>query len=134
MNEAIAYLPGLSPVAGKDVRARFDGGQTRSFSFVDDMVEGLIRLMNAPDAVMGPINLGNPHEVSIGELAEKVIAVTGSESEIVYKPLPPDDPVRRRPDITLAKEKLGWEPKEPLEEGLMKTVAYVTRQLEAGAA
>lgn len=101
-----------------------DGSQTRSFCYVDDLIEGFLRLMDSPDDVTGPMNLGNPGEFTIKELAEKVVALTGSSSEIVYKPLPKDDPERRRPDISLAKERLGWEPKVKLEEGLGRTVEY----------
>jgi UDP-glucuronate decarboxylase len=100
-----------------------DGGQTRSFCYVSDMVEGLIRLMNSDDFI-GPVNLGNPTEFSIADLARLVLEITGSEAEIVYTALPQDDPVQRCPDITLAKEKLKWEPVIPLREGLEQTVAY----------
>ncbi|MDO9124778.1 MAG: SDR family oxidoreductase [Deltaproteobacteria bacterium] len=101
-----------------------DGSQTRSFCYVDDMVDGLIRLMNTPDDFTGPVNLGNPIEISILELAEKIIRMTGSKSKITFKPLPADDPKQRQPLIELAKEKLGWTPEVPLEEGLKKTIAY----------
>jgi UDP-glucuronate decarboxylase len=101
-----------------------DGSQTRSFCYVDDMVDGLIRLMNSPDDFTGPVNLGNPDEISILELAEKIIRMTGSKSKITFKPLPADDPKQRQPLIELAKEKLGWTPEVPLEEGLKKTIAY----------
>ena len=101
-----------------------DGSQTRSFCYVDDMVDGLIRLMNSPDDFTGPVNLGNPDEISILELAEKIIRMTGSKSKITFKPLPADDPKQRQPLIDLAKEKLGWTPEVPLEEGLKKTIAY----------
>jgi UDP-glucuronate decarboxylase len=100
-----------------------DGSQTRSFCYVSDMMEGCIRMMEREDFI-GPVNLGNPHEFSIRELAELVIEITGSASEIVYKPLPEDDPVQRRPDISLAMEKLDWEPQVNLREGLEKTVDY----------
>jgi len=90
-----------------------DGTQTRSFCYVDDMVEGIIKMMNSPDDFTGPVNLGNPEEYRIIDLAKKIIDLTGSRSKIVFKPLPQDDPKRRRPEITLAKEKLGWEPKTP---------------------
>ncbi|MCX8118424.1 MAG: SDR family oxidoreductase [Desulfobacterota bacterium] len=106
-----------------------DGSQTRSFCYVDDMIEGLIRLMETPDDFTGPVNLGNPEEVSILELAEKIISLTGSKSKMVFKPLPPDDPKQRRPLIDLAKEKLGWAPQVPLEEGLKRTIAYFEEQL-----
>lgn len=101
-----------------------DGSQTRSFCYVDDMVDGLIRLMESPEEVTGPINLGNPDEFTIMELAELVLELTGSKSEIQFEPLPKDDPVRRRPDITRAKNLLGWAPKVPLREGLRKTIDY----------
>ncbi len=101
-----------------------DGSQTRSFCYVDDMVEGLIRLMESPEDVTGPINLGNPDEFTILELAELVLELTGSRSEIRFEPLPKDDPVRRRPDITRARQLLGWSPTVPLREGLRKTIDY----------
>jgi len=101
-----------------------DGSQSRSFCYVDDLIEGLLRLMDTPAAVTGPVNLGNPSEFTILELAEKVRELTGSRSEIVFRPLPQDDPLQRRPDIGRARELLGWEPKVPLEEGLTRTIAY----------
>jgi UDP-glucuronate decarboxylase len=101
-----------------------DGNQTRSFCYVDDMIEGLIRLMNSPDKVTGPINLGKPSEFKIIELAEKVVELTASRSEITFKPLPADDPMKRQPDITLARDVLGWEPEVSLEHGLRKTIDY----------
>ena len=101
-----------------------DGLQTRSFCYVDDLIDGLIRLMNTASDVTGPINIGNPVEFTILELAEKIIALTGSKSEILYRPLPQDDPLQRKPDISLAKKMLGWEPHIHLEEGLEKTIAY----------
>ncbi len=100
-----------------------DGSQTRSFCYVDDMVEGMIRLMDQ-DEHTGPMNLGNPDERSIKEIAELIIEMTGSSSEIIYKPLPKDDPIRRKPDITLAKSHLGWEPQVKLEDGLPKAIEY----------
>ena len=106
-----------------------DGSQTRSFCYVDDMVHALIGLMDTPDNVTGPINLGNPDEFTILELAELVLELTNSDSEIVFKPLPQDDPVRRRPDISLAKEKLGWSPKIKLRQGLVKTIEYFDKLL-----
>jgi UDP-glucuronate decarboxylase len=110
------------------------GSQSRSFCFVSDLVEGFVRMMNASKAnVTGPINLGNPHEFTIAELAEKVLALTGSNSQLVYKPLPSDDPVRRQPDITRAKAELqDWEPSIQLEEGLLSTIAYFRKQLLEG--
>jgi UDP-glucuronate decarboxylase len=104
-----------------------DGSQTRSFCYVDDLVEGLILLMNSKEAVTGPINLGNPKEFTILELAQKIIDITGSRTQIVHKPLPQDDPRQRKPDITLAQKELCWTPSIPLAEGLKKTVAYFER-------
>ena len=108
-----------------------DGGQTRAFCYVDDLIEGAMRLMAAGDEVTGPVNLGNPHEISIRELADTVIEITGSKSKIEYRPLPVDDPVQRCPDISLAREVLKWEPKVPLKEGLGRTVAYFDELLKA---
>lgn len=108
-----------------------EGQQTRSFCYVDDLVEGFIRMMdNTPDEYTGPVNVGNPGEFTILELAEKVIVLTGSKSKIERLPLPPDDPTQRKPDITIAREKLGWEPTIMLEEGLKKTIAYFDQQLK----
>ena len=109
---------------GQDITIYGDGSQTRSFCYVDDLVDGLIRLMESEQGVIGPINLGNPGEFSIKELAEKVVAMTGSGSEIIYEPLPEDDPTQRKPDITQAEKKLGWEPAVVLDEGLPKTIEY----------
>ena len=109
---------------GSDITIFGDGMQTRSFCYRDDLVEGFIRLMGADDEVTGPINLGNPGEYTIKQLAELIIEITGSESQMVYKPLPADDPTRRQPDITLARKHLGWEPTVPLREGLEKTIAW----------
>ena len=110
-----------------------DGGQTRAFCYVDDLIEGAMRLMAAGDEVTGPVNLGNPHEISIRELADTVIEITGSKSKIEHRPLPTDDPVQRCPDISLARKVLKWEPKVPLKEGLGRTVAYFDELLKAGA-
>jgi UDP-glucuronate decarboxylase len=107
-----------------------DGSQTRAFCFVDDMIEGFLRLMNTADDVTGPVNIGNPHEIPVSELAERIIALTGSRSRIVYKPLPEDDPTQRCPDITLARRLLGWEPTIPLDEGLSRTIGYFERLLQ----
>ena len=107
-----------------------EGQQTRSFCYVDDLVEGLIRLMNSPDQLVGPVNLGNPGEFTILELANKVIELTCSRSEIIFKPLPQDDPRQRKPDITLAKKELRWQPSVGLEEGLNKTITYFERLIE----
>jgi len=112
----------------QDITVYGEGTQTRSFCYVDDLIEGIVRLMDSPDDVTGPVNLGNPVEFSILELAQKTIHLTGSKSKIVFKPLPSDDPRQRQPDITLAREQLGWNPSMQLEEGLVKTVEYF-RQL-----
>jgi UDP-glucuronate decarboxylase len=101
-----------------------DGSQTRSFCYVDNLIEGFVRLMGSADDFLGPVNLGHPVEFTIKELAEHVVELTGSKSELVYRPLPTDDPLQRKPDITLAKEKLGWEPDIQLKDGLIKTIAY----------
>ena len=106
-----------------------NGKQTRSFCYVDDLIDGFIRVMDTPDDFIGPVNLGNPSEFSILELAEMVIALTGSKSEIVSRPLPSDDPTRRRPDIALARKHLGWEPKMPIEQGLKPTIYYFDQLL-----
>jgi len=111
-------------LSGEDITVYGDGSQTRSFCYCDDLIEGLLRVMDAPDDFIGPVNLGNPDEFTIKELAELIIELTGSRSRIRYAPLPADDPVRRRPDITLARTRLGWEPKVPLREGLQRTIAW----------
>jgi UDP-glucuronate decarboxylase len=121
----------IQALKGEDITVYGDGTQTRSFCYVDDMVDGLVRLMNTPDDFTGPVNLGNPSEISILELAEKVLKITKSRSKIVFKPLPKDDPVRRCPDITQAKEKLSWKPETNLGEGLKKTVDYFKKVLSA---
>ena len=114
----------VQALQGQDITLYGDGEQTRSFCYVDDLVEGLIRLMESPDGVTGPINLGNPGEFTIKELAETVIDLTGSKSKMVNKPLPQDDPRQRQPDITRAKTQLDWEPTIALRAGLEKTIAY----------
>lgn len=113
----------LQALAGKNITIYGDGSQTRSFCYVDDMMEGILAMMNTPD-FPGPVNLGNPGEFTMIELAEKVIAMIGTDSKLVFFPLPSDDPKQRQPDITLAKEKLGWEPKICLDEGLRKTISF----------
>ncbi len=113
----------VQALQNKPITVYGQGEQTRSFCYVDDLVEGLLRLMDN-DEITGPVNLGNPGEFTIRQLAELVLELTGTSSSIVYKPLPPDDPVRRRPDITLAQSRLKWSPTVPLREGLAKTVAY----------
>ena len=109
---------------GENITIFGDGSQTRSFCYRDDLVDGIIRLMNGPDDFIGPVNLGNPGEFTIRELAELVLELTGSASQLIYEPLPADDPVRRRPDISLAKAKLGWQPKIALREGLERTIEW----------
>ena len=109
---------------GEDITVFGDGSQTRSFCYRDDLIEGLLRMMAGPDDFIGPVNLGNPDEFTILELAKLVIEFTGSRSRIIHKDLPVDDPTRRRPDITLAKSKLGWQPQTPLRAGLEKTIAW----------
>jgi UDP-glucuronate decarboxylase len=117
----------VQALLGRDITMYGDGKQTRSFCYVDDLVDGLMRLMNSADNVTGPINLGNPHEFTMLELATLVIELTGSKSKIVHKPLPQDDPLQRKPNITQAKTVLDWEPKIQLKEGLAKTIAYFDR-------
>ncbi|SEA23663.1 UDP-glucuronic acid decarboxylase family protein [Selenomonas ruminantium] len=114
----------VQALKGEDITIYGDGKQTRSFCYVDDLVEGMVRMMNSRDGFTGPVNLGNPGEFTMLELAEKVLALTGSKSKIVYKPLPQDDPTQRKPVIDLAKKELDWEPKVALNEGLKKTIAY----------
>lgn len=107
-----------------DITIYGDGNQTRSFQYVDDLIEGMVRMMNADEAFIGPVNIGNPNEFTIRELAEKVIQLTGSRSKIVFEPLPHDDPRQRKPDISLAKEKLHWKPVVELDEGLRRMIDY----------
>jgi UDP-glucuronate decarboxylase len=114
----------IQALVGMPITVYGDGSQTRSFCYVDDMIEGLIYLMKTPDGFTGPVNLGNPSEFSILELAQKIIELSHSKSKIVFEPLPADDPQQRQPDITLARDKLNWAPKVPLEEGLANTIAY----------
>jgi UDP-glucuronate decarboxylase len=114
----------VQALRGKPLTIFGDGSQTRSFCYIDDMVDGLVRLMNAPREVTGPVNLGNPGEFTMVELAKKVLALADTGSAVEYLPLPADDPVRRQPDITRARQLLGWEPATPLDEGLKRTVAY----------
>jgi UDP-glucuronate decarboxylase len=111
-------------ISNEDITIYGEGKQSRSFCYVDDLVEGIIRMMNGPDDFIGPVNIGNPVEFNMKQLAEQVIQLSGSKSKMIYKPMPSDDPSQRQPDITLAKGKLGWEPKIQLREGLEKTIAY----------
>ncbi|MDR1865554.1 MAG: SDR family oxidoreductase [Bacteroidales bacterium] len=120
----------VQALRGEDITIYGDGRQTRSFQYVDDLVEGMIRLMATGDDFTGPVNVGNPGEFTIRQLAETVIRLTGSTSKLTYLPLPQDDPVQRQPDITLAKEKMNWTPVVPLEEGLQKTIAYFKNKIK----
>lgn len=120
----------IQALRGAPITLYGDGSQTRSFCYVDDLIDGLVRLMNTDETVTGPINIGNPREMTIRELAERAVAMSGSASTIEYKPLPTDDPKQRQPDITRARTTLGWEPKVTLEEGMQRTIDYF-RQLEA---
>ncbi len=114
----------VQALRGSDITVYGDGSQTRSFCFVDDMIEAFVRMMDSEEGFTGPVNLGNPRESTVTELAEMIVEMTGSRSRLIYKELPQDDPLQRQPDITLAKEKLSWEPTVALEDGLKKTIAY----------
>lgn len=114
----------IQALKGKDITIFGDGSQTRSFCYVDDLLDGMVKFMNTGDAVTGPVNFGNPVEFTIRELAEIVIRLTNSSSKMIFEALPADDPLQRKPDITKAQTLLNWEPKVPLEEGLMKTIEY----------
>ncbi|MDP4280986.1 MAG: SDR family oxidoreductase [Bacteroidota bacterium] len=120
----------VQALLGNDITVYGDGSQTRSFCYVDDLIDGLIRMMNTDDSFTGPVNMGNPHEFTILELAEKVISLVGSKSRIVFKPLPNDDPTQRQPDITIARNKLQWEPKVQLDEGLKSTIDYFKKIID----
>ena len=123
----------IQALKGEDITIYGDGSQTRSFCYVDEMVDAFIRLMGTPDDFTGPVNLGNPDEFTIRELAKKVLEITGSRSRLIQKPLPADDPKQRQPDIRLAQEKLGWAPQVKLEEGLKKTIAHFEKLLSDSA-
>jgi UDP-glucuronate decarboxylase len=120
----------VQALRGEDLTIYGDGQQTHSFQYVSDLIEGMIRMMDTPDDFTGPVNLGNPGEFTMLELAEKVIKKIGGKSKIVFRPLPSDDPKMRRPDITIAKRELGWEPKVPLDEGLDHIIAYFRDYLQ----
>ncbi len=120
----------MQALQNEDITIYGDGSQTRSFCYVDDLIEGMIRLMNSRKGFTGPVNIGNPGEFTIRQLAEKVIKLTGSASQIVFQSLPQDDPLQRKPVIDLAKKELGWEPSIPLEEGLVKTISYFRELIE----
>ena len=119
----------VQALRGEDITVYGDGAQTRSFCYCDDLIEGIIRMMATPDETIGPVNLGNPSEFTILELAENIIRLTGSSSRIVFRPLPQDDPTQRRPDISVAGSLLSWQPRVPLAEGLAKTIAYFRKVL-----
>jgi len=121
----------VQALKGEDITMFGDGSQTRSFCYVDDLIEVMLRMMDSPANFIGPVNIGNPGEFTMLELAEMVLRLTGSRSKISFKPLPSDDPKQRRPDISLAKQALDWEPKVSLEEGLVKTIAYFRHLLAA---
>lgn len=122
----------VQAIKGEDITIYGDGLQTRSFCYVDDLIEAFLRMMDSPDSLRGPVNIGNPGEYTMLELAETVISIVGSSSKIVFLPLPSDDPKQRQPDITLAKNELGWAPKVNLEDGLKETVAYFQATLKGG--
>ena len=117
----------VQALKGEPITLYGDGTQTRSFCYVDDLIEGFVRLMHMPEDFTGPVNLGNPGEFTMIELAETIKALTGSKSELIHKPLPTDDPKQRQPDITQAKERLDWEPRVALDEGLDHTIEYFRR-------
>ena len=119
----------VQALRGEDITIYGDGRQTRSFCYVDDLIDAMVRVMNTPDDFTGPINIGNPSEFTILELAEQVIELTGSRSKVVFRPLPNDDPRRRQPDIAMARDALGWVPTVELREGLKKTIDYFAQQL-----
>ena len=123
----VGFLDHGIVTAGGDVTIYGSGQQTRSFCYVDDLIEAMILMMDSPPEFPGPVNIGNPGEYTMLELAESVIRLTGSKSRIVHQPLPSDDPKQRQPDISLAREKLKWEPKVNLEDGLKETIAYFRR-------
>lgn len=118
----------VQSLKGEDITVYGQGSQTRSFCYVDDLIDGMVRMMNN-EKFIGPVNIGNPEEYTIMDLAKKIIAMTGSRSKISYKPLPSDDPIQRRPDITLAKEKLGWTPAVSVDAGIKKTIEYFKKEL-----
>jgi UDP-glucuronate decarboxylase len=114
----------IQALKNEDITVYGDGSQTRSFCYADDLIDGMIRFMNSREGLIGPVNIGNPDEFTILELAENVIKLTGSGSKITFQPLPEDDPLQRQPDISLAKKELGWQPNVALQQGLEKTIAY----------
>jgi UDP-glucuronate decarboxylase len=123
----------VQALKGENITIYGDGKQTRSFCYVDDLVEGMLRMIDTPDDVTGPVNIGNPNEFTIRELAELVIDLTGTKTKMTFEPLPSDDPRQRQPDIARARDLLGWEPKTQLRAGLVKTIAYFDKFLSEGA-
>ncbi len=124
----------MQALRGEDITIYGEGTQTRAFCYVDDLIEGFVRMMDTPSDVIGPVNLGNPMEIPVRELAERIIDLTGARSKLVYRPLPIDDPLQRCPDISLARSMLGWQPHVPLTDGLKRTIAYFDNLLsERGA-
>ena len=121
----------VQALKNEDITVYGEGSQTRSFCYVDDLIDGFVRMMNSKQGFIGPVNMGNPDEFTILELAEKVIDIIGSRSKIIHKPLPNDDPKQRKPDITLAKQELDWEPKIKLKDGLVKTIGYFEKLLSS---
>jgi UDP-glucuronate decarboxylase len=119
----------VQALQGRDITIYGDGLQTRSFQYVDDLIEGMVRMMASPDSFTGPVNIGNPNEFTIRQLAELVIELTNSKSKIIRLPLPADDPTQRQPNIELAKKELNWEPKIQLREGLIKTIDYFAKTI-----
>lgn len=119
----------VQALMNQDITLFGDGQQTRAFCYVDDLIEGFVRLMQTPDSITGPINIGNPHEISVRTLAEQIVDLTGARSKLVFRPLPQDDPMQRCPDITLARDTLGWQPNVTLTDGLVRTIAYFERLL-----
>lgn len=120
----------VQALKGEDITIYGDGSQTRSFCYVDDLIDGMVKMMDSEDGFTGPVNLGNPEEFTMVQLAEHIIRLTKSKSQIIFKPLPQDDPMQRKPDIALAKEKLGWTPELGLEDGLERTIRYFMDKLE----
>lgn len=123
----------VQALRGEDITLYGNGEQTRAFCYCDDLIDGFVKLMRTDDAVTGPVNLGNPHEMQVRELAEHIVRLTNSSSKLVYRPLPQDDPTQRCPDITLARETLGWHPTIGLEDGLRNTIAYFDRLISTGS-
>ena len=120
----------LQAINGNEITINGDGNQTRSFQYIDDLIKGMIKMMDVSDNFIGPVNIGNPEEISMNKLASKILSLTKSKSKIIYKDLPKDDPKRRNPDISLAKNNLNWSPKNDLDGGLIKTIEYFKKSNE----